>query len=496
VSRRRPPSLRARLTAASVALITATVALADLVLVWRVHDGLLTGLDSTLTQRVQDVAVEAASGTLAALRSTGSDGAVVVQVIDPAGRVVASTANVAGEPGLFPPGTADRSTASDVPGLDPGGYRIAVAHATTPTGPVTVYAAQPVAELTRSTSELSSALLIGTPIVIAALSALVWLLVGRALHPVETMRLRVERLSSQQGHGRVADVPAPVELAHLAATFDELLNGVTESVERERAFLSDAAHELRNPAAAILTRLEIHPEGGLDRVAAARVRHDATRLASLVDGLLSLARLDTRVPLAREVVDLDDVVFGRVPEPTYRGVPVDLTRVAPVQVDGDRAALERVVANLLDNAARHAATGITVSLGASSGSRVVLAIADDGPGIPAADRERVFTRFVRLTSATDEPGAGLGLPIVRDILERHGGTIRIEDSQPGARVVVTLPMAGHSYRDGGDGQQRDEQRNDGLADDQRAVSLPTSRGRPGHSNAVRVHGRFRRPGDR
>ena len=163
----------------------------------------------------------------------------------------------------------------------------------------------------------------------------------------------------------------------------------------------------------------------------------------MVEDLLLLARGDAVAP-GRRAVDVDDVVAAEVQRLRDRGVTVDATAVSAAQVRGDAGQLSRVVANLVDNAARYATDRVTVSLAERDG-HAVLAVADDGPGIPAGDRDRIFERFTRLDDArhTTTGGAGLGLAIAREIVERHGGTVVLDaEHAPGARFVVTLPLAG------------------------------------------------------
>ncbi len=169
---------------------------------------------------------------------------------------------------------------------------------------------------------------------------------------------------------------------------------------------------------------------------------DAQRLSRLVEDLLQLARMDARVPLAHDAVDLDEIVLEtaqRAREGT--GVSLDTSAVSGARVLGDRDALARVVQNLLDNALRYARTRVRVTL--TTTDEAELTVADDGPGIPPDQRERVFQRFTRLDDARsrDTGGTGLGLAIVRDVVTRHSGTVSIEDAGPGARFVIRLPLA-------------------------------------------------------
>ncbi|MCU1657058.1 MAG: signal transduction histidine kinase [Pseudonocardiales bacterium] len=440
-------SLRARLTAASTAVIALAIAGASILLVWRVHSTLISGLDATLSQRATDVAAEATNGQLAALGTTGADSATLVQVVGPGGNVVASSANINGEPAMFTFAAAPGRVIVrrvNAAGTDQGGYLVAAVSADSSTGRLTIYAARPTTDIDQSTTQLTTALLVGGPILIAMLGAVAWVLVGRALRPVEAMRRQVTAIPGTELHRRLPVTTPGDELGMLAATFNALLARIEDSADQQRRFLADAAHELRSPVASLHTQLDVrasHPQLQLSPDDVRQLAADTGRLAALVDSLLGLARLDAHIPLRHEPVDVDDLVLDQVRRAATSGGPrVDAAGVSAAQVLGDRAALARVVANLIDNAVRHATGVVTIDLH-DDGTAVVLSVADDGHGIAPADHARVFERFTRLDDARsrDVGGAGLGLAIVRDIVAAHEGSVRIEDNRPGARFVVTLP---------------------------------------------------------
>jgi signal transduction histidine kinase len=239
------------------------------------------------------------------------------------------------------------------------------------------------------------------------------------------------------------------EIHRLAVTLNDMLARIETARARQRAFVADAAHELRSPLTNMRTQLEVAQRLG-ERTDWPTVSDDlladTERLARLVEDLLLLARSDD--PAAAEAarraavpVELGELLAGvsaRYPSP-----PVVLrTPAAPCWVLGDPDALHRVVANLVDNAVRHARTRVVLAARAEGRERVV-AVTDDGPGIPAADRERVFDRFTRLDDARarDAGGAGLGLAIVRELVRRHGGAVRLSDAGPGLRAEIRLAAA-------------------------------------------------------
>jgi signal transduction histidine kinase len=228
------------------------------------------------------------------------------------------------------------------------------------------------------------------------------------------------------------------------------LRPVAAAQERQRRFVSDAAHELRSPVASIRQHAEVadaHPDTTDVRELASTVAGETVRIQDLVDDLLLLAGLDEGVTqLPRLEVDLDDMVLAEAERLRGAGVQVDTASVGAGRVLGDARSLERSVRNLGDNAARHAASRVSFSLAALDG-HVTLRVDDDGPGIPEADRERVFERFERLDEARDRGtgGTGLGLAIVREVARAHGGDVTLSEGPLGGlRVEVRFPNASNA----------------------------------------------------
>jgi signal transduction histidine kinase len=242
------------------------------------------------------------------------------------------------------------------------------------------------------------------------------------------------------------------EVADLARTLEEMLMALDASrseteaaLNRQREFVADASHELQSPLTSFRAQLEVasaHPDGTRWPDVAAELLADSDRMERIVADLLYLARAGDVVPQpASTPVDLDDVVLDECRRVrSHSGVRLDTTRVSAAPVRGAREELRRMVRNLLDNAVRHANAGVHVELSEADGA-VVLVVQDDGPGVPEADRERVFERFVRLETARphDVGGTGLGLAIVLTVAQRHHGTAVLEPSPRGARFVVRLP---------------------------------------------------------
>ncbi len=287
------------------------------------------------------------------------------------------------------------------------------------------------------------ALLIGVPVVVLDIGLVAWLVVGRALRPVEAIRRRVTEIRSSALDRRVPEPPGDDEIARLARTMNEMLDRLERSSDRQRQFVSDASHELRSPIASIRTQLEVaaaHPEAIDWPEVAAGVLEESGRMERLVDDLLALARADEGAIRRRtETVDLGEIVLSELER--VDGPAIESDGVSSQVVDGDALALRRVIRNLLDNASRHAASRLSVEVRRDAAA-VIVEIADDGAGIAVGDRERIFERFTRLEEgrARDAGGAGLGLAVVREIVAAHGGEVSVAGGHlGGACFTVRLP---------------------------------------------------------
>jgi signal transduction histidine kinase len=281
----------------------------------------------------------------------------------------------------------------------------------------------------------------GVPASIGLVGLVAWGATTRALRPVERIRGQAAEFSTRALDMRVPVPPTRDALARLAMTLNETLDRLEKSVQAQRQFIADAAHELRSPIASLRTVLEVaadHP-GQADWPSVVRdAVLDTQRLQSLAEDLLLLARLDSAQPRTSTPVDLSTVAADHV-----AGKPrVSLHTNGPAIINGDPKQLDRLLRNLVDNAERHARTEITVTV-ESTEDKVRLIVADDGPGIPPEDRERVFDRFTRLDEARDSDagGTGLGLAIAREIAVLHGATLTVTDQRPGAVFIAEFPRA-------------------------------------------------------
>jgi signal transduction histidine kinase len=292
-------------------------------------------------------------------------------------------------------------------------------------------------------------LLVGAPTLVLVVAVLGWALAGRALAPVERLRRSASEITHAGSGSRLPEPAGDDEIAHLATTLNEMLVRLDASARSQRQFVADASHELRSPVATIRTLLEVDALSPADPAGLREDLLDETaRLERLVNALLALARRDATGPqpgVRDHDVRLVDLVEDEARR--QRHLPVEVRMSGDPRVFGDPQALAGMIGNLLDNAERHAVSRIEADISTDPTSReVTVTVTDDGPGVPAADRERIFDRFVRLDQARDRDagGSGLGLAIARAVAEDHGGTLVCEAAQPppGARFVVTLPLAG------------------------------------------------------
>jgi two-component system, OmpR family, sensor kinase len=287
-------------------------------------------------------------------------------------------------------------------------------------------------------------------------------LAGRAMKPIATLTSSAREIAATQDTSKQLTRPtAEDEVAELTLTLQEMLTALDASraereaaMQKQREFVADASHELRTPLTSVLANLELleaqlgSVDYGEERELAESAVRSSQRMSRLVADLLILARSDAGQHRPKENLDLSDVAKGAVREitPSLGGRALR-TDCEHAPVFGNRDELHRLALNLLDNAVRYSPAGAEISLTTEwrrGDGSVVLEVADSGPGIPPAMRERVFERFVRGQNSSDttsSDGTGLGLAMVRSIAAAHGGTVTAEESRElgGALIVVALP---------------------------------------------------------
>lgn len=310
-------------------------------------------------------------------------------------------------------------------------------------------AAQPTAFVDEQLQGLRAFLWVAGIITMLAAALVAWFVSGRALRPLRQLATTVDAVAST---GDLSSrLPSPRrrdEVGRLTAGFNEMLERLQSSqqdleaaIEEQRRFVADASHELRTPLTSIRTNagfLLRRPEATPDDRAAAlnELAAEADRMAMLVGGLLELARSDAGLTLRSDPVDLESIVREVV-----RGAGDIDAQGGSLIVPGDRDALYRVIAILVDNARKHGAPPIRVRWYREDGNAVV-SVSDHGPGIPPDQRSSVFGRFYRADPARSPAGAGLGLAIAAEVVTSHGGTIAVDDVDGGgARFTLLLPAA-------------------------------------------------------
>ena len=443
-------SIRFRVTVAASAALLVALVVGAFALIALQRRSMVNEIDRSLRDRIVGLIDSARLGQLtSAVPVTGRETGIV-QIIAVDGTVLGST------PGLSTAAVLDRvrpSTGSpayaSVKDLNVFGdvkddWRIAALEVESRIGPVGIYAATTLDGVNHLSNRLTLLFATGIPLLEALLILVVWFSVGRALRPVELLTTQVDRVDPEHLEFRLTQEPTGDEIEHLTSTMNHLLERLHLARERERRFAADASHELRSPLAAARLGLEVavaHPDRMDWQEVAADTLEELGRLEALARDLLDLTRLDTaRTEAAARPVDLRPLVqteleLRRLRRPEL-GYACELSTLA---VSGVPELLLRALRNALDNAERHARSGIAVSL-IRDGSDAVLTVTNDGLSIDPQDRERVFQPFVRLdeSRSSDSGGTGLGLAIVADILRAHRGTAAFVDPPSGGGTALAL----------------------------------------------------------
>ena len=421
--------------------------------------------------RSYDIARQINEGGLASVdpdllaTTTGID---IIQVVDQNGVVVASSPGATQEPiSTAAPGWWQTQRIDDVeiPGrsghycgqitgarFDGTGYSV-----------ITVVSTKAYASALLSTAAI---LAIEFPVVILIAGAAIYYFVGRALAPVTRITKQVSAITSSDLSRRVPVPSTDDEVTTLAVTMNTMLDRLEKSRASQLEFVGDASHELRSPLTTLVGILDLADDTD-SPVDVETVRTillpEAQRMSTMVADLLLLARADERgIPLTVDEVDLDDLVGSEVQRLRSLGLAKVVADVTPIRVIGDSDKLQRAIRNLTDNAAHYANSTITIRMSKDTDrSTATIEVSDDGPGVPAPVRDKIFDRFYRheLDRGRHQVGSGLGLPIAMEIARAHGGTITVTDAPGGGacfvmtvRTETTVPPAEdpahHDSRDG------------------------------------------------
>lgn len=448
-------SLRSRLTLWYTLVLVLVLTVFGAVLVWtegrvavgRVDDE-LADVETTMVKIIGNELQEKETPTAAATEAadTVGESSLATAVIDDRGATLA--ANPAGTALRDFLHASGRDTTESVQ-MPSGGWRVRLRQVGIGETHFIVLTAKPLSDVERGQQVLRQAMVIGIPVALLLAAAGGWWLASIGLAPITRMANRASGLSLN-GSEDLGEPGRQDELGQLTGAFNGLVARLRAALQTQRRFMADASHELRTPVSIIrsvadvaLSREERSEAEYRETIAIAR--DQSHRLGRMVEDMLVLARADAGgYPIRAVDLDLDEVIdeCRRAVRPlaTERGVEVRSQAGPELSCRGDADLLRRLLLNLLQNAIQHTPAGGAVMVTTSPATDAVsVRVTDSGTGIPEADRERIFDRFVRLDEARAGKGAGLGLPIAKWIAEAHGGTLILEATGPhGTTFCATL----------------------------------------------------------
>jgi heavy metal sensor kinase len=453
--------IRIRMTAWYVGLLAVVMVAVASFVILRLRADLTAAADRTLNSAVvqiangyaqegvpefHDVSATVLSGDRAAAQILTPDARVLSSYGDPvARRPMLQTSE------LSMTGVSSRQAESRR--LTPTGdrFRVVARRAERRGRKVFVVAAVSLGPVERSVHSVLILLVLALPAALIASAAGGWWLARRALRPIDRMRRTAEAIGAGRLHERIAVAQTDDEVAHLAQTLNLMLARIEREVDKQHRLVADTSHELRTPLAAMRSEIDVSLRAD-DLSLEARdvlesVREEVDRMSATVDDLITLASADEgALTLARETTDLHDLAARAAgalqPLAARRGVRLEMGGTeALAEVDAER--IEQVLRNVVANALEFSPAGgqVTISTQELDGTAEV-AVADEGPGIPAELRDRVFDRFFRADPArTRTSGGGLGLAIAREVVRAHGGSIEASDNDPrGTRMTIRIPL--------------------------------------------------------
>ena len=458
-----PRGVRARLVAAYL-LAAAVLAIAGaLILTTTLANGLRANVDAGLHTRADALAADVAAGNIehtdpgpsVTTRAPNEDVTTFTAVLDPTGTLVdAQPTRLPAAPLVVRPASDPVITSTRYGGL---AFRILTIPVHRGDGTWHVVAGQSLQAANEANNQVRRALLIAIPILLLLVGFGAWLLSGSALKPVERMRADAQRLSEHDGQGRLTEPGTADSLDRLARTFNQLLDRLHRSLDRQRGLVADAGHELRTPLAVLQTELETAVRPGrtrADLIDSINHAHlEVQRLSALSEDLLLLAQTDSSAAvLAVELTDigalLDVTAAAHRAAAAASAVSVHVSHPPGLLAEADPVALRRVLENLITNALRHARGHVWLEAdreaSPGTGDLVTLRVRDDGPGFPPDFLVNAFDRFTRAdqhrSRADPTTGTGLGLAVVRSLITAHHGTVTAANApDAGAEVTIRIP---------------------------------------------------------
>lgn len=400
-----------------------------------------------------------------------------IQLLTPAGVVVQSSdprLTSPMVPGLLPSvGDSDSQHIPQIPALDTDEDVLVVAYGFhSPGRNLVVQIGRPVQIQSDTIRTVGWFLLGGGPLLLGVVAVATWVLVGRSLRTVDRITTQVGRIGGRSLDERIEVPTTADEIEHLARTMNSMLDRLQASDRAQKAFVSDASHELRSPLSTLRVTSEIagqDPTGKTWLEMGDLIDSEVQRMQSLVDDLLTLAKVDAnRLMLRPEEVDLDDLLHTEVRRLRTASEVSVRARIQPVRAVGDPDRLAQVIRNVVDNARMHSHGQVAITLTAADGLARIM-IDNDGPVIPERDRQRIFERFVRLDDdrSRDSGGSGLGLAISSAIMAAHFGRIRAAESDQGwCRFVIELPISTDQVRIDDQDDEHEDDHGGGAQDEQ------------------------------
>ena len=410
--------------------------------------GANTNQDDALRSRAREAAAATSAGTLAPSTPVAPDDLakssdIFIEVLAASGSVLYTTAEIDGAPPAAPSSLLDDATAHNGAFTTVQGLRL---YALPVVGGFVIAGQSTRVPASNSSGVAVFVIISGIPTLMAAMIAS-WLVAGRALRPLRQVADTAAEIGRTRDFGRrLTPARSRDEVARLSGSFNSMLDALQSALDAQRRFVADASHELRTPLATIQGNAGMLAHGpdvdeDVRRAAAADIAGESERMARLTDRLLTLARADAGLDLKLTPVELRPLVAEVVRQASVVHPELELKLDAgELTVAGDPDALRQLLWILLDNASRHARKTIAISLYREGGWARVM-VADDGEGVPHAEREKIFERFYKRDSARSSGGAGLGLAIARWITDQHRGRIIAADGPAGgAGFFVDLPL--------------------------------------------------------
>ena len=448
-------SIRARLTLIFVLAIAVILTFTGVALVNLVHRSLLNQasnqIDAVMEQTQERFATATVSSKRVLVLATVGD--VVVQVtntsdtkvwaassaIEAAPVLAAPVADAASASGLTFQFIRNAGTEATLPELSSG----EVSTITTTRGPGLIFAFVYGGAIEHSVRVLLVSLLISFPLLLLMSGGLIWLGIGLALAPVESIRRRVDAIAAEDLTERVPVTGGDDEIARMARTVNAMLDRLESASKFQQEFVSNASHELRSPLTTLLATTEraaVDPVNANWSEVADVIMREGRRLDGIIGDLFWLARHDEDHTAEREDVDFDDLLYEEATRVrSMSDLIVDTSMVHPTRVIGDPAMLKRMIRNVVDNAMRYAQSELRFEA-RYDGDEAVVVVSDDGEGIDVDQSARFFDRFTRADSARSRQsgGTGLGLAIVTEIVIRHGGSARFVKVASGSEIELRV----------------------------------------------------------